>query len=47
LRLRERQYIRITGERIEIPDVEALRRLYTLLGTKDELAGQDDPATRT
>jgi CRP-like cAMP-binding protein len=39
LRLRERQYIRITGERIEIPDVEALRRLYTLLGTKDELAG--------
>jgi CRP/FNR family transcriptional regulator, cyclic AMP receptor protein len=47
LRLRERQYIRITGERIEIPDIEALRRLYTLLGTKDELAGQDDPGTRT
>lgn len=41
-RLRERQYIRIAGERIEIPDVEALRRLYTLLGTKDELAGQSD-----
>jgi CRP-like cAMP-binding protein len=38
-RLRERQYIRITGERIEIPDVDALRRLYALLGTKDELAG--------
>ena len=38
-RLRERQYIRISGERIEIPDVDALRRLYTLLGTKDELAG--------
>jgi CRP/FNR family cyclic AMP-dependent transcriptional regulator len=38
-RLRERQYIRITGERIEIPDVEALRRLHALLGTKDELAG--------
>jgi CRP/FNR family cyclic AMP-dependent transcriptional regulator len=36
-RLRERQYIRITGERIEIPDVDALRRLYALLGTKDEL----------
>ena len=47
LRLRERQYIRITGERIEIPDVEALRRLYSLLGTKDELAGQDDPGTKT
>jgi CRP-like cAMP-binding protein len=39
MRLRERQYIRIHGERIEIPDVEALRRLYVLLGTKDELAG--------
>ncbi|HEY3817208.1 MAG TPA: Crp/Fnr family transcriptional regulator [Polyangiaceae bacterium] len=38
-RLRERQYIRITGERIEIPDVDALRRLYALLNTKDELAG--------
>jgi CRP/FNR family cyclic AMP-dependent transcriptional regulator len=38
-RLRERQYIRITGERIEIPDVDALRRLHVLLGTKDELAG--------
>jgi CRP/FNR family cyclic AMP-dependent transcriptional regulator len=39
LRLRDRQYLRITGERIEIPDVEALRRLYTLLGAQDELAG--------
>jgi CRP-like cAMP-binding protein len=38
-RLRERQYIRIHGEKIEIPDVDALRRLYLLLGTKDELAG--------
>ena len=38
-RLRDKQYIRIAGEKIEIPDVEALRRLYTLLGTKDELAG--------
>jgi CRP/FNR family cyclic AMP-dependent transcriptional regulator len=38
-RLRDRHYIRITGERIEITDVDALRRLYTLLGTKDELAG--------
>lgn len=40
-RLREQQYIRITGERIEIPDVDALRRLYALLGAKDELAGRD------
>jgi CRP/FNR family transcriptional regulator, cyclic AMP receptor protein len=38
-RLRERQYIRITGERIEIPDVDALRRLHVLLGTKDEIGG--------
>jgi CRP-like cAMP-binding protein len=38
-RLRERQYLRIAGERIEIPDVDALRRLVVLLGTKDELAG--------
>lgn len=38
-RLRDRNYVRITGERIEIPDVDALRRLYALLGTKDELAG--------
>jgi CRP/FNR family transcriptional regulator, cyclic AMP receptor protein len=42
-RLRDRQYIRITGERIEIPDIEALRRLYTLLGTKDDLAGPETP----
>jgi len=38
-RLREQNYLRIVGERVEIPDVEALRRLYVLLGTKDELAG--------
>jgi CRP-like cAMP-binding protein len=44
-RLRDKQYVRITGERIEIPDVDALRRLYTLLGTKDELAGQDKTDT--
>jgi CRP/FNR family cyclic AMP-dependent transcriptional regulator len=41
-RLRERQYIRIVGERIEIPDVDALRRLYTLMTTKDELAGSSE-----
>jgi CRP-like cAMP-binding protein len=41
-RLRERQYIRIIGERIEIPDVDALRRLYTLMSTKDDLAGSSE-----
>jgi CRP-like cAMP-binding protein len=40
-RLRERQYVRIVGERIEIPDIDALRRLHTLMTTKDELAGSD------
>ena len=39
-RLREQGYVRITGERVEIPDVEALRRLYLLLGTKEELRGE-------
>jgi CRP-like cAMP-binding protein len=44
-RLRDRQYVRITGERIEIPDVEVLRRLYTLLNTKDDLAGPGSDST--
>jgi CRP/FNR family cyclic AMP-dependent transcriptional regulator len=39
LRLRDRQYLHIGGERIGIPDVEALRRLYALLGAQDALAG--------
>jgi CRP/FNR family transcriptional regulator, cyclic AMP receptor protein len=39
-RLRDQQYLRIVGERVEIPDVEALRRLYALLGTTDELRGE-------
>jgi CRP-like cAMP-binding protein len=38
-RLREREYLRISGERIEIGDVDALRRLYALIGEKDELGG--------
>jgi CRP-like cAMP-binding protein len=45
-RLREQQYVKIVGERVEIPDIEALRRLYVLLGTKDELAGDRDAAPR-
>jgi len=43
-RLRDRQYLVIRGERIEIPDVEALQRLYSLLGAKDELAGPAEQA---
>ena len=38
-RLREQQYLKIVGEKVEIPDVDALLRLYTLLGTKEELRG--------
>ncbi len=38
-RLREQSYLRIVGERVEIPDVDALRRLYALLGSKEELRG--------
>jgi DNA-binding Lrp family transcriptional regulator len=38
-RLREQGYVRITGEKVEIPDLGALRKLYTLLGTKEELRG--------
>ena len=38
--LRESQYLRLSDERLEIPDLEALRRLYGLLGVKDELRGE-------
>jgi CRP-like cAMP-binding protein len=39
-RLRDQGYVRIAGERIELPDLEALRRLHALLATKDELRGE-------
>lgn len=39
-RLRDQQYLKIVGERVEIPDVDALRRLYGLLGSKEELRGE-------
>jgi CRP/FNR family transcriptional regulator, cyclic AMP receptor protein len=40
--LREGQYVRVTEERLEIPDLDALRRLYQLLGVKDELRGDHE-----
>lgn len=40
--LREGQYVRVADERLEIPDLEALRRLYSLLGVKDELRGDSE-----
>jgi len=39
-RLRDQHYVKIVGERVEIPDLEALRRLYSLLGSKEELRGE-------
>lgn len=38
-RLRDQQYVRIAGERVEIPDVDALRRLYALLETNATVRG--------
>ena len=38
-RLREQGYVKITGEKVELPDVAALKKLYSLLGTKEELKG--------
>ncbi len=38
--LREGNYIRVTEERLEIPDVDALERLYGLLGLGDEIRGE-------
>lgn len=38
--LREGNYIRVSDERLEIPDVEALERLYGLLGMGDEIRGE-------
>jgi CRP-like cAMP-binding protein len=45
-RLREQGYVKITGERLELPDVDALRKLYALLGTKEELRGEAISAPR-
>jgi CRP-like cAMP-binding protein len=35
--LRDGQYLRVNDGRLEVPDLEALRRLYTLLGVKDDI----------
>jgi CRP-like cAMP-binding protein len=37
--LRDGEYVRISEEKLEIPDVEALKKLYQLLGVKDDLRG--------
>lgn len=40
--LRDRGYIQISDERVELPDVSALRELYGLLGVRDQILGGDD-----
>lgn len=39
--LRDAGYLRIVDERVEVPDLEALRELYGLLGVKDQIIGGD------
>lgn len=41
--LRESGYVDIVDETIRIPDAEALRELYGLLGLKDQILGGDEP----
>lgn len=45
--LREGGYINISGERVEIPDIEALGELYGLLGVKDQIVGGDEGSGRS
>ena len=40
-KLRDGQYLRVIDERVEIPDVDSLKRLFALLGLKDEIQGDD------
>lgn len=40
--LRDGQYLRVLDERLEVPDLDALRRLFALLGVKDEIRGTPD-----
>jgi CRP/FNR family transcriptional regulator, cyclic AMP receptor protein len=44
--LRETGHIRIQDERVEVPNLESLRDLYSLLGLKDQLRGQAQGGTR-
>ena len=39
LGLREAGYVRVSDERVEVPDLGALRELHGLLGVKDQLRG--------
>jgi CRP-like cAMP-binding protein len=45
--LRETGHVRIQDERVEVPNIDSLRDLYTLLGIKDQLRGQGQGGPRT
>jgi len=40
--LRDRGYVQIVDENVELPDLEALRELYGLLGVRDQILGEDE-----
>jgi CRP/FNR family transcriptional regulator, cyclic AMP receptor protein len=40
-KLRAGQYLRVLDEKVEVPDIDALKRLFHLLGVKDEIQGAD------
>jgi CRP-like cAMP-binding protein len=44
--LRETGHVRIQDERVEVPNLDTLRDLYSLLGIKDQLRGQSASAAR-
>jgi CRP-like cAMP-binding protein len=44
--LRETGHVRIQDERVEVPSLDSLRDLYSLLGIKDQLRGQAQGASR-
>jgi CRP-like cAMP-binding protein len=44
--LRETGHIRIQDERVEVPNLDSLRDLYTLLGIKDQLRGEAQATPR-
>jgi CRP-like cAMP-binding protein len=41
MQLRESGYLSIHDEKVELPDLEHLRELYSLLGVKEQLRGSD------
>jgi len=45
-RLREGNYVRIVDEQLEVSDLDALRKLYSLLGVRERIVGRDESSTR-